>query len=164
MSVSRVQIENAQLLFLNFNGEPSKYNKSGKRTFCVVLDPETADAMIADGWNVKHLKPRDPEDEPRAYVQVEAAFGNFPPNVVLINSSGRVQLNEDTIGCLDWMDIKTCDVVLNPYEWSVDGKTGVKAYLKSLYVVMEEDEFAAKYANVPAAGSAGTHADDEPPF
>lgn len=144
---NQVTIEDAQIIFRNFEGKEGQYNRKGDRNFAVVIpDAETADQMLADGWNIKFLEPRDEGDLPTPYLSVTVNYQNRPPNVVMITSGGRTHLTEDTVETLDWADIRTVDMIINPYVWDVNGKTGVKAYLKSLYVTIEEDELALKYA------------------
>ena len=140
-----IVIENARLIFKNFAGEESKFNRKGNRNFCVVLDGETADDLRDMGWNIKALKPRDDEDEPTYYLQVTVAFGNFPPKVIMIAGKTKTLLNEDTIDTLDDAEIKNVDIVIRPYVWEMGGNSGIKAYLKTMYVTIEQDVFAGKY-------------------
>ena len=57
-------VEGAKLIFRNFSGKKSTYNATGKREFAVVLPEDYAERMLADGWNVKILEPRDEGDDP----------------------------------------------------------------------------------------------------
>lgn len=146
-----VIMEDAHIVFRNFTGKEGMYNREGDRNFCVILPPDIAVAMMEDNWNIKQLKPRPDGSEGDFYVQVSVGFKGRPPRLVLINSQGRVELGQHECELLDWVDIAQADLIIRPYHWNVSGKTGVKAYLKTLFVHMNEDYFELKYADVPLA-------------
>lgn len=146
-----VLMEGVRIIFRNFAGKEGQYNREGDRNFAVLLDDTVAEAMAADNWNVKWLKPRegDEDEDSQAYLPVSLNFAKGrPPRVVLITSRGRTTLDEGDVEQLDWVDIINVDLIVRPYEWTVSGKTGVKAYLQSIYVTIEEDELQRKYAEL----------------
>lgn len=143
-------LENVRIIYRNFAGKEGPYNSEGDRNFAVILeDPKLVAAMEKDGWLVKYTKPRDEDDEPQPYLPVRVKFDRGrPPLVVMITSRGRTELDEDSCEVLDWADIRNVDLFVRPYNWSVNGKSGTKAYLKSIYVTIEEDALQLKYADI----------------
>lgn len=142
---NNIMIEDARLIFKNFSGEESKFNRAGNKNFCVVLDHDMADDLAAEGWNIKYLRPREDGEEPTPYLQVTVAYGNIPPKVIMIAGRNKTPLDSVSIGTLDYAEIANVDLVIRPYNWEVNGKQGIKAYLKTMYVEIEQDAFASKY-------------------
>lgn len=151
--LGNIRITGARLIYRNFQGKKTDFNAEGNRNFGVVLDDELAEELKLDGWNVKYRKPKedDPEQYRQPWLPVKVRFGKIPPIVTLINSRGKKKLDEETIDQLDWSWIEDCDLVIRPYEYpAMQGRpAGVSAYLKAIYVTIHEDEFEAKYADVP---------------
>lgn len=142
-----VTIEDVTIAFRNFAGKEDVYNREGDRNFAIILDPDLAARMQQDGWNIKFLRAREEGDEPTPYIQVAVSYKNRPPKIALVTSKGISYLGEDQVEMLDWVDIETADVTLNPYEWVVNGKSGVKAYLQTLYLKILEDYLQTKWEN-----------------
>ena len=147
--VGNIVMENAQIRFRNFSGKEGRFNPEGRRNFCVLLTDDIVDNLIRDGWNVKYLNPRDEDEAPQPYIQVAVNFDNIPPKVWLITSRGKTLLDEESVNMLDWAELQSVDLIIRPYQWEMNGKTGIKAYLKSGYFTIAEDEFESKYYDVP---------------
>jgi hypothetical protein len=151
-SDQNVMMEGVRIIFRNFEGKEGPYNKAGERNFAVLLPPPIAEAMAADGWNVKWLKPREDEvdevepDQP--YLPVSLRYDVFPPHVVLVTSRNRTTLDETQVEMLDYSDIINVDLIVRPHNWNVNGKTGIKAYVKTMFVTIEEDALVQKYAEL----------------
>jgi hypothetical protein len=146
-----VLMEGVRLVFRNFTGKEGQYNREGDRNFGVILPNDVAEAMLADGWNVKYLQPRDDDEgeEATPWLPVKIGYGRGrPPKIMLVTERGRTALDEDTVDTLDWADIVNVDLIVRPYNYDVGGRTGIAAYVQSMYVTIEEDALEKKYAEM----------------
>lgn len=146
-----ISIENAHLIFLNFEGKPDAFNTKGERGFAIALDPKGTliKELEDDGWHVKYPKERDDiddeEDSRTPYLPVKVRADNYPPKVILIADDNKTILQPEEYKMIDTADIENVDLVITPYSWEFNGKTGISAYLKSIYVTLQTDKFTKKY-------------------
>ena len=142
-----LQIDDARIIFKNFEGRGDKFNREGDRNFSLLIEDEnTANALIKEGWNVKIKPGREEGDDPFMRLPVKVKFTDYGPNVYLVTGNRRNELDEESIGCLDNIEIESVDMDIRPYDWEVNGRTGRTAYLQSMEVVQRIDRFAARYS------------------
>ena len=141
-----LQIDDARIIYRNFSGVGSKYNREGDRNFAVLIpNQDIANALVEDNWNVKIKPSREDDDVPFMYLPVKIKFNDRGRTVYLQTGKALNKLDEESVSCVDDVDILTVDLDLRPYDWEVNGKTGRTAYLQSIKVVQQIDRFAARY-------------------
>ncbi len=144
----QIMVENAKILFRNFSGIERQYNSEGDRNFSLILEPELADQMRKDGWRVKQLKAREEGEEGDYHMKVIVNYKKGrPPQCVLVTSKNRTELGPDEVGMLDVADIKNVDLIINGW-WSDMNGGGYSAYLKTIFVTVNEDPLQLKYADM----------------
>lgn len=141
-----LQIDGCRITHKNFRGEGSKFNREGDRNFSIIIDnQDLADDLMDQGWNVKIKPPREVGEEPFMYLPVKVKYSGFGP-VAYLKTGNRVnKLDEDSIFCLDEVDIENVDVDIRPYDWEFSGKQGRTAYLQAIHVTQRMDRFAARH-------------------
>ena len=143
-----LQIDDARIIYRNFSGAGSKYNREGDRNFAVVIpDEDLKNALVEEGWNVKVKAPREEGDTPFMFLPVKIKFNDRGPAVYLKSGERVNRLDEESVNILDNVDILSVDMDIRPYDWNVNGKDGRTAYLQSIQVTQQIDRFAARYAD-----------------
>lgn len=147
-----LQIDDAIIKFRNFSGKESKYNRKGDRNFVLVIPTEEmAEALRNNvnkygvGWSVVRKVINDDGDE-EFRLKVKVKFNEYGPDVFLISGKNKIKLDEDSVGELDYIDIKRIDMDIRPYDDEFGDKVFRAAYLQKIYVTQELDRFAARYA------------------
>ena len=148
-NVNNINIDGAMIIWKNFSGERDKFNP-GKRGFSVVIDDTVmADELRQEGWNVKDRPLQEGADDSEQEWTLPVKLNmNRYTQVWLIVGNHKTLLDEDTVSQLDVVDIVNCDISIRPYEWEMNGRTGITAYVDSMYVTIRENKFAEKYADL----------------
>lgn len=142
-----LQVNDTRIIYRNFRGEGSKFNRKGDRNFAMIIPTQDlADELISRGWNVKIKEPREEGEEPFMYLPIKVKFNDRGPQIYLVTGNRTNRLDEDVVSMLDDIDIRSVDLDIRPYDWEVNGKTGRTAYLQAMEVTQEIDRFAARMA------------------
>ena len=145
-----LQIDDARIIYRNFEGRGDKYNREGDRNFAVIIpDRDICDQLLDAGWNVR-IKPsrhEDEHDQDFMYLPVKVKFTDRGPACYLVSGAQEVKLDEESVGIIDDLDILSVNMDIRPYDWEINGKSGRTAYLQSIEVIQKIDRFAAKYLN-----------------
>lgn len=125
-----LEVRNGVLIFANFAGRANKFGKESKN-FNVIITPELK-AKFENGFfkNIKgeplqvkvHSYGKGEEDDPEVYyinVKINMTV-KYPPQVTLYTDydgrKSKTSLTDETIGCLDRIDMKRCDFKVNVKE------------------------------------------------
>ena len=142
---------NMAIKFRNFSGRPTSFDKlGGKRNFALILTPELADALQADGWNVKAPVPKEEGYPAIPILTVKVNLTSFnPPEIWIVKDDTKIKLDENGINALDYAEIESVDLTFNPRDFQrLDGSVGANAWLSKMFVKIKKDELEEKYANL----------------
>lgn len=149
-------LKGIKIAMRNFRGlDYSGYNPTHKRTFWLLLDPERFDiqAMKDSGWNVREIKPREGyEDEPMMYrLEVEMRWDVMPPVIHMVTKkdNGKYKktiMTEKSAELFDSAEIANVNLEISHGKtWFMNGKYGIKAYLKRAQIEVVTDDFDTYY-------------------
>lgn len=152
--IPNLVLEDVRITYRNFRGEAGKYNRAGDRSFSVILpDEDLAQKLKEDGWNVKSRVMNDDGDV-RYTLPVAVAYRKFdgkpvkrPPRVYLLAGGVKTELDEEDVKEIDTADIKNVSLTIRPFPWENERGSGVKAYLKNIYVEVRVDELDEKFSH-----------------
>ena len=145
LSNGNLQMDDAKIIFKNFAGRGGKYNREGDRNFSVkITDPDIADVLIENGWNVKIKPPYEEGDMPDMTLKVKVKFSKYGPNVYLQSGDARRKLTEKTVDIIDRINIDRVDLDIRPFDSEVQGKEWRTAYLDNILVYQRLNRFATE--------------------
>ena len=146
-SLDNIIVENARIACRNFDG--NRYKRGGERSFWLVIEnPEAANHLQSLGWNVHIKPPREEGDQPFMYIPVAISYryDKFAPKIYKVTSRGKESIYEEDVADIDNWELRDIFIEVRPRFWTDDdGNEKVKAYLKTMYVTIEEDPFAYRF-------------------
>jgi hypothetical protein len=167
-----LEINDAIILFPNFEGRESMYNRRGDRNFSIAIDNfedaeilhkkgwnvkvespdlEFVEELQRHGWNAKHKPKLDPDEGPRMRLDVKVKYNRrddgsvWGPAAYVWSGHNRRELDEDTIGTLDHIERDCVNLDIVASNWNVNGRTGRTAYLDVIEVFQRTNRFQERY-------------------
>ena len=140
------------ILFRNLEGRKDAYNVNGQRSFHIILDSDFAKVLEKDGWNIRWRPARDEGEPPTPTLQLFARYDVMPPKIWIVTKNKKTLLDENTVKSFDWAEIDKLSLTVRPYQYEFNGKYGIKAMVKTMYVTIVEDELDAEYYDIATDG------------
>ena len=166
-----INITEGKIAYSNFSGSPTQYNpEGGARSVTYVIPDGIADGLIKEGWKIR----KQEFDDGTSRYLLDASFlfrtrNGQPrdPKIYIVRDNRLIHVTEDTADALDRADIVSVDAVIAASHWEYAGRSGIKAYVNSMYLTIKENPIDEKYrkmmeeaeAEVPDISSS-----DELPF
>lgn len=153
-----LKVESPELFRFNFAGVPTNNNKQGHRQFdWKIPTEEMAQALKEDGWSVWYTNESEKYGPSRACITCEMRFHHekelehLNPRIYKCTRKhpDGILLPEDLVGDLDNDEIVDTVLWISPKYWEVNGKSGIKAYVHSLWVKIEDTDPARKFWGYP---------------
>lgn len=157
--MERLTLHGVQLRSRNFTGIEKEMNNKGDRNVLIVLSDEHArdlgfedktdmfNCLKADDWAIKRFNATEEHPDPDCFIKARPVyFDNEKSNIFLKTENGKSRLlTADSVGCLDGdIEILNVDVILNKHFYRKNGREGYNVRIKSMEVVIREDEISAR--------------------
>ena len=147
--IQDINITNGQIAYSNFGGNPTQYNPDGgQRNVTLVIDDANAEELAKEGWKIRLQEFEDGSS--RYLLDVSFLFrtrnGQLrDPHIFIVRDNRLIHVTEETADALDHADIVSVDAVISPSYWEYAGRSGIKAYVSSMYLTIKENPIDAKY-------------------
>lgn len=153
-------VDNPYLQWMNFSGTETPNNRKGRRNVCWrIPDPELAQKLAEDGYNVKHHSVRDGyEGEEYDYLQIQLNYRDkdgvpfaekYPglvPEVWKVDEDGyAILIGEDGVGFFDNQIITDAVLEFRRYDWNYNRKTGTTACIKRIFLTVKTDPIMSRF-------------------
>lgn len=135
----------------HFSGLRDEFHEDGEYDFTITLPEDTAIELRDLGWtSVKPNEPREEGDPIEWTMQIKLSDRFDLPAVYFIKGNRRIRMkNMRELADIRRGTCKKLSVVITPSPWSrPDGKSGVTAYAKEMWVEVNESRFSAAYADL----------------
>lgn len=126
---------------------------------CIWIDDEEqAERMKRDGWNISY-KPRQGYEEDQPCVRLQMFWKAHPTAFMKVGNSPNQRLTEETISCLDNIDILSVDIKAHWFETQKNRNVFHTGCLDTVRIVVREDRLERKMRMEDEAA-----VDEEVPF
>jgi hypothetical protein len=141
-----IVIQDAKLLFPNFAGIATQYNKPGDRNSCVLIDDDLANQLAAIGWNIRIGKSTDPDIVPGKFISFTVNMNaKFPPRLWLIRHGRRPELMApEDFNILDFARYQSVSLKINQYIWN-EKPQKVSGFLEEGFFELMPDPLRDRY-------------------